>query len=449
MREEKIPLLILALCIGGALLAGISSPHENLRFIDTFLTVSKRTGLWHAVVRAFPGPDRNLASRQQSAADGRQPIASEVPPSTGRNPNNNDDDTSFAETSGLQYRLRTAEEARVEKIIAATFREYFRNYRIAGESLALRMPFGLNYERQGSPGYSQSFYQGGKGTPQQLWPYIDSVVASAKFSDYMEGITSPGDKVILFELERKTCSISRDPELIESLRKGIYPGTATRIFVYKRGAALSEADVYNYLYAVASVGVDCSGFTFYIHDSIARAYGTDLTTMLGERWKTSPSSVRERVGLWFYDPASGYTDAIEDRIEMLRPADVILFRGSDGRLKHSAMVQSIDLEKGLIRYVQSTDWAVESERGVHQSVILFDPSRPEVSLRHYSVIWKQQVQPPFDGETEPRNWLTDRDRYAWYPEAGGSLVVRLRYLAEVFEKREPRFYSNSGWEPNQ
>jgi hypothetical protein len=99
--------------------------------------------------------------------------------------------------------------------------------------------------------------------------------------------------------------------------------------------------------------------------------------------------------------------------------------------------------------VQCTDWAVEAERGVHRSVILFDPSRPEVSLRHYSVIWKQQVQPPFDGETEPRDWLTDRDRYAWYPEAGGSLVVRLQYLAEAFENREPLFYSNSGGEPNR
>jgi hypothetical protein len=137
---------------------------------------------------------------------------------------------------------------------------------------------------------------------------------------------------------------------------------------------------------------------------------------------------------------------VADRIENLRPGDVLLFRGSDGGLKHSAVIQSIDLKKGLIRYVQSTDWAIESERGVHKSVILFDPSRPQVSLRHYSVVWKHQVQPPFDGETEPRDWLTDRDRYAWYTAAGGSLVVRLRYLAEMLEKREPRFYANSAGE---
>ena len=450
MGEQKIPILILALCIGGALLAGLSSPREHLFPDDKFAPVSESTGLWDTIVRALPGPDKNLASQRQPEAIGKQPIAPEASASAKSSPSNNDD-TSFAEPYGSPYRhrLQTAQEESVQKIIETTFREYFRNYRIGGESLGMRMPFALNYERQGGPGYSQSFYLGGKGTPQQLWPYIDSVLASAEFSSYMEGVTSPGDKIIVFELERKAYSISRDQQLIESLREGIYPGTATRIFVYKRGAALSEADVYNYLYAVASVGVDCSGFTFYIHDSIAQAYGADLTTMLGERWNTSTSDVRARVGLWFYDPASGYTDAIEDRIENLRPGDVILFRGSDGGLKHSAVVQSIDLEKGLIRYVQSTDWAVESERGVHRSVILFDPSRPEASLRHYSVIWKQQVQPPFDGETEPRDWLTDRDRYAWYPEAGGSLVVRLRYLSEVFEQREPRFYLNYRGEPDR
>ena len=450
MAEGKIPILILALCIGGALLAGISSPHEHPPPKDTYAPTSERSGLWDTILGALPGPVNTLSSRkqQQAAAPGKQPIASEVLASTERQPNGNDE-ASIAETPGARYRLQTAEEERVEKIIETTFRQYIRNFRIAGKSLTIRMPFGLNYEREGGPGYSQIFYLGGKGAPRQLWPYIDSVLASPAFSDYVGAITSPGDKVILFELERKAYSLSRDPELFESLRKGNYPGTGTRIFVHKRGAVLSEADVYNYLYAIASVGVDCSGFTFYIHDSVARAHGTDLTTMLGERWKISPANVGARVGLWFYDPASGYTEAIEDRIGNLRPADVILFRGSDGGLKHSAVVQSIDLEKGLIRYVQCTDWAIESERGAHQSVILFDPSRPEVSLRHYSVIWKQQVQPPFDGETEPRDWLTDRDRYAWYPAAGGSLVVRLQYLTTMLENREPLFYSNSDGKPHR
>lgn len=449
MAEKKIPVLILALCIGGALLAGISSPHEYPPENDAFALTTEITELWNTIVRAAPELVKTLASRlQQAGARWKQPIGSGGPGSAGRQPDDVDE-AALALPTEPRRRLQSAEETTVEKIIETTFREYFRDYQIAGASLTLRMPFGLNYERQGDPGYSQTFYLGGKGTPQQLWPYIDSVLASAQFSSYAEAITSPGDKVILFELERKAFSLFRDPELIGSLGQGPYPGTATRIFVSKAGAEISQADVYNYLYAVASVGVDCSGFTFHIHDSIARAHGAELTTMLGEQWNTSPGNVAARIGLWFYDPANGYTEAIDDRIENLRPADVILFRGRDGGLKHSAVVQSINLEKGFVRYLQSTDWAAEPERGVHQSVILFNPSQSEVSLRHYSVIWKHEVRPPFEGETEPRDWLTDRDRYTWYPAAGGSLVVRLRDLARMFENREPLFYSSSGGEPDQ
>jgi len=78
---------------------------------------------------------------------------------------------------------------------------------------------------------------------------------------------------------------------------------------------------------------------------------------------------------------------------------------------------------------------------VHQSIIRFDPARLGVGLDHYSVRWLQQVRPPFAGEREPRNWRSDRDRYLWYPEAGGSRVVRLRLLASALAAAESRFYS--------
>jgi hypothetical protein len=51
------------------------------------------------------------------------------------------------------------------------------------------------------------------------------------------------------------------------------------------------------------------------------------------------------------------------------------------------------------------------------------------------------VRPPFPGEREPRNWRTDRDRYLWYPEAGGSQVVRLRLLAAALQAAEGRYYT--------
>jgi cell wall-associated NlpC family hydrolase len=434
--------LILVLCIGGALAAGISSRTEQPRIPDIIDYLSD--GPLESIIRVLTGlrAMRGSVQLEQAAAAGKALIAARVLTSSQR-PAETVEEASISEQSGSGFRILTPEEKNVETIIGQTFGRYFRSYQIDGRTLTVRMPFGLNYEREGSPSYSQVFYLDGKGTPEQLWPYIDSVTGSEQFTDYVEAITSPGHKVILYELERQTYSLSRDPELFGSIRRGDYPGTSTRIFVRRSGGELSEADIYNYFYAIAAVGVDCSGFTFYIHDSIAKAYGKELSELLGEQWRTSPGNIGRRIGLWFYNPSSGYTEAVDDRIENLRPADVILFRGSDGEIKHSAVIQSIDAQKGIVRYVQNTDWAAEAERGAHKSVILFDPSRPEVSLKHYSVIWKQRVRPPFDGETEPRDWLTDRDRYAWYPTAGGSLIVRLKHLAVIFENREPLFYSNS------
>jgi hypothetical protein len=341
-------------------------------------------------------------------------------------------------------RAKTAEELRVEGFIDATFQEYFREYTIGGRRLTVRMPFALNGERPGSREYSQDFYFDGKGTPATIWPYIDAVLASKAFARYATQIGRPGEKAIVFTLQRRTYQVSSSRQVLEALNQDSYPGTPTRIFVRRNGDPLSEADVYNYLYAVSSVGVDCSGFAYHILESIALSYGLQLDHALARSLRVSPRKVRKRIGIWFFDPAHGYTERVADRIEELRPADVLLFRGSDGSFKHSAVIQSIDFENGVIRYVQSTDWASEEERGVHLSTIRFDPSRARESLAHYSVRWLQQVRPPFEGEKEPRNWRTDRDRYLWYTDAGGSMVVRLRLLASALVLAEHRFYAADG-----
>ena len=341
-------------------------------------------------------------------------------------------------------RVKTAEEKRVEQLIEQVFSRYFKEYTVAGRRMRLRMPFALNEERESGRGHKQIFFRHGKGAPEELWPYIEKVLASREFARYAAEIASPGEKAVVFNLTRSSYSISRNRQLIEALASNSYPGTATRIFVRRSDAALSEADVYNYLYAVAAVGVDCSGFVYHVQSEVAKAYGLDLDRILAKNLKVSPREVRVRVGLGFFDPESGRTEVVEDRIVNLRPGDLILFRGSDGKLKHSAIIQSIDLEQGSIRYLQSTDWAPEAERGVHDSTIHFDPERADRSLRHYSVRWLQQVRPPFEGEEEPRDWQTDADRYLWYTAAGGSLVARPRYLAAVFFAAEPRFYTNFG-----
>jgi hypothetical protein len=339
-------------------------------------------------------------------------------------------------------RIKTPEERRVEHLIEKVFLEYFREYTIAGKRVILRMPFALNDERESGHGYTQLFYREGKGTPAELWPYIDKVLASQDFTRYAGEIASPGQKAVVFNLAHRSYWVSRNRQLIDALGMDSYPGTPSRIFVRRSEAALTEADVYNYLYAVATVGVDCSGFSYHVQEEVAKAYRVDLNAVLAKELRTSPRKMRARVGLRFFDPANGHTEVVGDCIINLRPGDLILFRGSDGKLKHSAVIQSVDFDKGIIHYMQSTDWAPEEERGVHLSMIRFDPERAGESLRHYSVRWLQQVRPPFEGEEEPRDWLTDRDRYLWYTVAGGSLVVRPRYLSAVFLAAEPRFYTN-------
>ena len=339
-------------------------------------------------------------------------------------------------------RRKGVEELRIERLIEAAYREYLKEYTLRGRRLSVRVPFALNDEREGGRGYTQSFFLHGKGTPAELWPYIDGVLASRRFARYVDHLASPGLKVFVFNLVRRTYTVSREARLLEAMQSGAYPGTPTRIYVLKTDRQVSEADVYNYLYAIASVGVDCSGFAHQLQKTVAAAYGIDLEEVLAENLGVRPQEVRYRVGVRLYDPANRYTETVGDRIEDLRPADLILYRGSDGTFKHSAVILSIDFQEGLIRYVQSTDWSAMEERGVHLSEIRFDPAQARVGLRHYTVRWLQQVRPPFEGELEPRDWLNDGDRYLWYTEGGGSLVARPRYLAPALLNADPLFYSN-------
>ncbi|MDR3144813.1 MAG: peptidoglycan endopeptidase, partial [Treponema sp.] len=129
--------------------------------------------------------------------------------------------------------------------------------------------------------------------------------------------------------------------------------------------------------------------------------------------------------------------SVTDEIRRLRPADILLFRGADGGIVHSAIIQSVDLGTGLIRYLQSTDEAPPAERGAHESFIRFDPARPELSLKDPSVIWTQKRYPPFPGE-RPSPFSDDGERYRADPELRGGRVVRLRVLAAITEKLKRR-----------
>ncbi len=342
-------------------------------------------------------------------------------------------------------RIKSALETTVERVIDTSFRSHFHAQRIAGSVMTLRMPFGMNGEREGTPGYVQEFAFGGKGSPEEIWPLVDAALASDSFKGYVARLLEPREQAVIFDLERRSYTVSYDRKLLDLLGKGPYPGTETKVHVLRFGGHVTEVDVYNYLYAVAGLGVDCAGFVYTVAKSVLRALGVDADREYARLWGVSAARAAQYAGLSFYDPRNGYTETASERIEDLRPGDLILFRGSDGFFKHSAIIQSIDLEEGMLRYVQSTDWAPADERGVHASVVRFGD--PRLTLRDPSLSWLQQVRPPFRGEVEPRYWRTDGHRYFWYPADQGSVVARPNLLKAALRRADPKYYENVYPEP--
>jgi hypothetical protein len=341
-------------------------------------------------------------------------------------------------------RTKSTLEFQTEEIIDTAYLRCFRKYEIRGKQLLLRMPFAQNEERWGSPGFVQRTFLGGKGQPDRIWPYVDSLLSSRHFAEYALRLELPGKKFVAFDIERRTCSVFSDPGLVAMLEGGPYPGTRTRVYVLKRGAVINEVDLYNYLYCVGAVGMDCSGFVYYIQKSIAESLGLDLDRDLAELLHVPKSRVDQLIGLRLFDPFFGHATRVRDRVLELRPGDVILFLGRvQGRgigFRHSAVIQSIDLDQGLIRYLQCTDWAPQQERGVHESYIYFDATKPDSTLADSETEWTQEIFPTFPGEPGLRYWKDDGDRYRAYMHSGGSLVVRLDAVRALLESLDPDYY---------
>jgi hypothetical protein len=364
-----------------------------------------------------------------------------------------------ADTPPVSFRLKTRMEVELERVIDGAYRSCIVTRKVRGADLLLRIPFGQSGERWGSPGFHQHIFLGGKGDPEAIWAEIDRILASGDFDSYVSQLERPGDKTAVFDLERRRVSVFFDPALNDLLREGPYPGTRTRVYVLKTGSRLSVIDVYNYLYCVAAVGLDCSGFIYNVQKAIAGALGQDLDEAMALTLGVGADRISKIVGLWFFNPESSFSIAVEDRIENLRPGDIILFRGRVPgrgiRFRHSAVISSVDFESGLIQYLQCTDWATPDQRGVHDSWIRFDPGRPGISLGDPSLQWLQTIQPTFDGETPLRFWKNDGHRYRSYQEEGGSLIVRLKMIQALIEAAEPGFYDNEvvrdtlGYEQNQ
>ena len=341
-----------------------------------------------------------------------------------------------------EMRIKSQVELTLEGVIEDAYLACFKDYQIQGKQVTLRMPFGQNDERYEEGELSQQIFGGGKVEPQRTWERIDSLLQSEDFQEYIEALQTPVEKVIFFSLADGSWTVSTDPQEVKMLENGHYSGDRIRVYVLKRDAALSLADIYDYLYCVGSVGIDCSGFVYYVQKSIARSLGIDLDRMLAKVLKIPPEMVPHMVGLWYYDPSNDQSEEVEDMIANLRPGDIFIFRGHGGIFRHSAVIQSIDFDKGVIRYFQCTDWAPQEQRGVHESFIYFDVRDPEVSLKDSSVRWTQRIYPTFIGEPSLRYWKDDGDRYRTEWSTGQSLIVRLNLIKRLIEDVMPSFYSN-------
>jgi len=319
----------------------------------------------------------------------------------------------------------------VERVIEEAYRACFRTRIIGGRVMNIRMPFAENHERDTLSETTWEYVGGGKGNPEMLWPVIETILDSEDFGLYVQTLGNGREQVIVFDKPSRTWHSSRDPFDIARMKAGSYRGLPHRPYVFATGNGIEETDVYNYLYCIGLVGMDCSGFVWYVLSYVARQgilnLGNALRRVIGAPRGVDPALF---MGTGFFNSRNRYIDSVNDRIENLRPADVILFRGADGGMAHASVIQSVNFENGIIRYLQSTDEAPLHERGVHDSFIYFDPARPDISLNDPSLTWTQQRQAPFPGEN-PSPFSDDGERYRAF---GGGRVVRLNILTPVIER---------------
>ncbi|MDR2259093.1 MAG: peptidoglycan endopeptidase [Treponema sp.] len=322
----------------------------------------------------------------------------------------------------------------VEGRIEEAYRLCFKTKIIGGKVMNLRMPFAQNNERDTLTENGWEFLGGGKGNPDFLWPVIEEILESGGFAAYAEALSDGREKVMIFDIPSQSWTSSRDLFDIARMKAGAYRGLPHRPYVLVSGKGIGETDVYNYLYCVGLAGMDCSGFVWHILSYIARQGGLDLgrtlSRSLGVRRGNDPSWY---VGTAFFNSKSPQIVSVADEIRNLKPADILLFRGADGSMSHSAVIQSVDFSAGVIRYLQNTDEAPLSERGAHESFIYFDIEKPQVSLRDPALRWTQKRYAPFPGEKDSP-FSDDGERYRAFSELGGGRVVRLRALGTVIEK---------------
>jgi hypothetical protein len=319
-----------------------------------------------------------------------------------------------------------------EKVIEEAYRQCIRTKIIDGRVMNVRIPFAMNTERDILLKTPINFVEDGKGNPEMLWPIIENILDSKEFAEYIKALSSGHEKVIIFDLVKRTWTISSDLFLITRIKADSFSGLPHRPYVLTSGKGARETDVYNYIYCIGLVGMDCSGFVWHVLSYTAKKGGVDLgralSSVLGVSVTGSPSSY---VGTSFFGSKNSQIIQVNEEIRNLRPADVMLFRDVDGTIVHSAIIQSIDFRKGVIRYLHCNNFSLPEERGVHESFIYFDPANPSVSLKDPSLHWTQKRYAPFIGEDF--NFADDGERFRNRVNGGGK-IVRLRAMVPVIDR---------------
>jgi len=296
----------------------------------------------------------------------------------------------------------------------------------------IRLPFAMNNERDTLLARGWEIFLGGKGSPQELWPVIENIFNSEDFARYLNALSSGREQVIIFDMAEPRWTSTSDLFIISRIKSGVHRGLPHRPHVLTSGRGALESDIYNYLYCIGRVGVDCSGFVWHILSYVANQGNVDLSRVLDRSLGAPPGANPARyIGTAFFNSRSSHLIAVNDEIRFLQPADVILFRDIEGTVVHSAIIQSIDITRGVIRYLQCTNVAPAEERGAHESFIYFDPSNLAVSLKDPSLRWTQRRSPPFPGEDVP--FSNDGEIYR-HRVNGGGRIVRLRALVPVIER---------------
>ena len=320
----------------------------------------------------------------------------------------------------------------IERVIEEAYRQFFTTRIIGGRVMNVRIPFAMNNDRDVLADRNINYIGDGKGNPQMLMSAVNDILDSGDFAAYISALSSGREKVIIFDIAARTWTVSTDAFLIARIKAGSFKSFPHKPHILVSGRGALESDVYNYLYCVGNVGIDCSGFVWHILSFVGRQGGIDLSRVLnpvlGVPLSADPALY---VGTGFLNSGSPQVISVNDEIRNLRPADVLLFRDIEGDIVHSAVIQSIDFTRGIIRYLQCNNIAPAEERGVHEAYIYFDPSNASASLKDPSLHWTKKRFGAFPGEEIP--FADNGERYR-YRLNGGGRVVRLAALVPVVER---------------